>query len=184
MRLRMGTLVLSLVMISSQGRSEGPTEGPSEYQVKAAFLYKFAKFVEWPDTPEEQKGPISICVLGKDPFKHSLDRVIEGKTIKCRRIVVNRISDSTLARSCHVLFISSSEAEHFDAILNTIRVWSVLTIGEFDGFEARGGMIRLLMDGQRVHFQINANAAASAGLKISSKLLRLSASTPEETRGK
>jgi hypothetical protein len=143
--------------------------------VKAAFLYYFVKFVEWPATIAEQLGPVSMCVIGKDPFGGALVRAIEGKQVNGRPIVVRQVNGPGAATSCHVLFVSSSESSRFTDIVKTVRAWSVLTVGESDGFAERGGMVTFLMEGQRVRFQINLKAATDAGLKISSKLLQLAA---------
>jgi hypothetical protein len=123
----------------------------------------------------EQQGPASICVIGKDPFAGALVRAIEGKQVNGRPMVVRQINGPGAAVSCHVLFVSSSESSRLLEIVKAVHSWSVLTVGESDGFSERGGMITFLMEGQRVRFQINLKAATEAGLKISSKLLHLAA---------
>jgi len=165
-----------------RARAENATPAPSEYQVKAAFLYNFVKFVDWPDTAIDPREPIVLCVLGKDPFSGELDRAIEGKSINGHRVAARHIADAAAARSCQVLFVTASESSRVTEIVKTIRVSSVLIVGEFDRFSERGGMINFVMDGKKVRFQINAKAAADADLKISSKLLQLAA--PADFKGR
>jgi hypothetical protein len=168
------------MLVCTGAHAENPAQGPSEYQVKAAFLYNFVKFVEWPETPVVQEGAILLCMLGKDPFGGALERVVEGKTVNGRPLVIRRIGDIAAARSCQVLFVSASEAGRVSEITRAVRGWNVLTVSEIDRFSERGGIITFLMEGQKVRFQINPKTAASAGLKISSKLLQLAVVRPEE----
>ena len=173
--------VLAVAMlVCTRAQPENPPKGPSEYQVKAAFLYNFVKFVEWPATPAAQEGPIEICVLGKDPFGGALERVVEGKTVNDRALVIRHFGDIAAARSCQVLFVSTSEAGRVSEIVKAVRGWSVLTVSEINRFSERGGIINFLMEGQRVRFRINTKMAASAGLTISSKLLELAVVRPED----
>jgi hypothetical protein len=180
-RLTIRTSLLAVAMLVCIGaHAENAPQGPSEYQVKAAFLYNFVKFVDWPATPAAQEGPIELCVLGKDPFGGAIERVIEGKTVNGRPLAVRRMAEIAGARSCHVLFVSASEAGHVGEIAKAVHGWSVLTVSEIDRFSERGGIITFLMEGQRVRFRINPKVAASAGLKISSKLLQLAVVRPED----
>jgi len=173
------TLFAVKVLISGGAFAEQAYQGPSEYQVKAAFLYNFVKFVEWQAAPAEPAGPVTLCVLGRDPFGEALDRVVDSKTVNGRTIAIRRTHDLAAARSCQVLFVSSSEAGRLGEITKAVSGFSILTVSEIDRFSERGGIITFLMDGQRVRFEINPRAAARAGLKISSKLLQLASLTPE-----
>jgi hypothetical protein len=147
-------------------------QGLTEYQVKAAFLYNFVKFVEWP-VNSPQTGPLVICVLGKDPFDGELERATEGKTVNGRPLIVRRLNDPAAVRSCQVLFVSSSELGRMPEVMRKLAGLSVLTVSDIDGFSDLGGIITFLMDGQRVRFRINQGAAERASLRISSKLLQL-----------
>jgi hypothetical protein len=147
-------------------------QGPSEYQVKAAFLYNFIKFVEWPVFPGRQT--VALCVLGNDPFDGELARAVDGKNLDGRPLTIRRISDAKAAQSCHVLFVSGSEAGRASEIVKIVGSWSVLTVSDSEQLWAHGVMIDFLMDGQKVRFRINRVAAERASLKISSKLLQLS----------
>src|SRR6266550_3555330 len=159
MRGNVTTRLLGLIALAL-GVLKGESPPPSEYQVNAAFLYNFVKFVEWPSTPGEPSAPIELCILGQDPFDGELQRVVNGKSVNGRPLAVRRISDKSAAPSCRILFVSASEAGHVAEIINAVKDSSVLTVSEISRFADRGGMINFLMDGQRVRFQINPVAAA------------------------
>lgn len=162
---------LGLVMLLLGG-AEAQSQTASEYQVKAAFLYNFAKFVEWP--PNSFSGaaaPLRICVLGRDPFGEELRNITREKTVNGHRLEVNQVIDLLHARSCHIVFIASSEEERVKQIVEGLRGASVLTVGDAKGFAEQGGMINFVLDNDRVQFEVNRKAAEQAGLKISSKLL-------------
>jgi hypothetical protein len=174
----LGIGLLAVVMlIPCSAQPEGAWQAPSEYQVKAAFLFNFAKFVEW---PEQQRGPFAICILGKDPFGEAIERVMEGKTVNERPIVIRRTGDLAVARSCQVLFVSSSETRRMVEIANALRDASVLSVSEIPRFCLSGGVITFVMESQRVRFQINTRAAVRANLKISSKLLQLAVAASDD----
>lgn len=154
----------------------GFTQGspPSEYQIKAAFLYNFAKFVEWP--PQAFAGPGSpmvIGVLGKNVFGGDLERTIRNKTVNNHPFQFKEFHSVPEATNCQILFISASEKDRLPKILDGLRGASVLTVSETDQFIGDGGMINFVIEDNKIHFQINDDAAKKAGLKISSKLLNL-----------
>jgi hypothetical protein len=145
-----------------------------EYQVKAAFLYNFAKYVQWPaDAPAVQTGTFVITVLGNDPFGPSLDETLRGKTIDRLKVVVRRAGNPEEVGASQIVFISESQRGQLPAILKRLEGTPTLTVAEMDHFAERGGVIRFRMDGDRVRLDINPAAAARARLKISSELLKL-----------
>ncbi|MGH7992498.1 MAG: YfiR family protein [Limisphaerales bacterium] len=147
---------------------------PSEYQIKAAFLYNFAKFVQWP--PQAFAGPRSpmvIGMLGDNVFGDNLERTIRNKTIDNRPFEFREFHSVKEATNCQILFISPSEKKRLPKILNGLRGTSVLTVSETDHFIEDGGMINFDIEDNEVHFQINNAAAKRSGLIISSKLLSL-----------
>lgn len=155
-----------------QALGDGPVF--DQYRVKAAFLFNFAKFVEWPAQAFQSAGqPIAICVLGQNPFGASLDEVVQGKAIGNRKFVVLEISSSKQCGKCHILFVSASERKRLRADLADIQACCVLTVGETEEFIASGGMINLRLQEARVHLEIDRYAAERAGLRISSKLMSL-----------
>lgn len=145
------------------------TEG-TEYQVKAAFLMNFTKFVDWPASAfQNSESPLTICVLGEDPFGGALDQVVENETAGGRRLAVQRLHRMPPAKTCQVLFISRSERDQ--AALVAAAGSGVLTVGDQEGFLREGGIIAFVLQAHHVRFDINLQAAARAGLAISSRLL-------------
>ena len=153
----------------------GAQGAPSEYHVKAALLYNFAKYVRWPEGAAEggEGGRFVIAILGQDPFGVAIDSVLEGKTIDGLQVVVRRIKASEELTPSQILFISDSERGRLPEILGRLDAAATLTVGEMDHFAEAGGVIRFLMDDRRVHLEINVAAAARARLKLSSELLKL-----------
>lgn len=166
----MAVLFLFLIF-SLPGRAQEPAP---EYQIKAAFLFNFAKFVDWPPPAFPQTdSPIVIGVLGKNVFGHYLEDTIRDKQVKNRRFEIKEFASVNDAVNCHILFISPSLKDNLPKILTALHNASVLTVSESDQFIEAGGMINFTIEESKVHFQINDNAAKKAGLKISSKLLSL-----------
>jgi YfiR/HmsC-like len=166
-------LLLGMVMLFlSRIVAQSPAAG--EYQVKAAFLYNFAKFVEWPPSSfSDNAAPLRICVLGHDPFGQELRNIATEKTVNGRKLQVDDVVDLQLAKSCHILFIASSEKAQLKRIFESLEGSDVLTVGDTEGFAQRGGAINFLLDDNRVQFEVNHKAAEQAGLKVSSKLLNV-----------
>jgi hypothetical protein len=161
-------LIAWLLQTAVDGRSV------SEYQLKAAFLYNFAQFVEWPpDALGDSRRPIIIGVLGDDPFGSALDEITRGKSVSGRRIVVKRFRHVKDIDACHILFISDSEEDREQKDMQSLAGSSILTVGETDDFIRHGGIIRFTMENSKIGLEINIDHARSARLKISSKLLKL-----------
>ncbi len=164
--------LVMVLMVLAAGRGRG--EALDEYQVKAAFLYNFAKFVEWPPgTFQSAADPIAICILGPDPFGGALHEAVRGKAVGGRTFRIAVISDARQAAGCQILFIHSSVRKRQPTLLRELAVPGLLTVGEWEDFAAQGGMIHLKLEEGKVRMEINAAAAERAGLRISSKLLHL-----------
>jgi hypothetical protein len=162
-------LGLALLFLSA-ARAQSPTAG--EYQVKAAFLFNFAKFVEWPTSSfSDASAPLRICVFGRDPFGEELRNITREKTVNGHRLEVSQVLDLGVARTCHILFIASSETARLKQIFESLRGTDALTVGDTKGFVEQGGMINFVLENSRVQFEVNRKAAEQGGLKISSKLL-------------
>ena len=169
------SLALSLVLLlgaAFQAYAQVPVV--DEYHVKAAFLFNFAKFVEWPPeafaTTDE---PIGICVLGQNPFGPVLEETVRGKFIGKRSFEVRQVSNAQQAGSCHIVFVSASEGTRSRALLAELKNKQVLTVIETDGVNSNGGVIGLSLKDGRVRIEIDPAAAEGAKLRISSKLLSL-----------
>ena len=162
-----------------------------EYQIKAAFIYNFIKFVDWPkEKVAESNEPVIIGIIGKDPFGNAFAPV-KDKEDKGRKVLIKWFKpieelkksgekDKSLLereieslRKCHLLFICSSEEKSINEIINLVKDHSVLTIGDMQGFLESGGIINFIMEEKKIRFEINMTAAKRAKLKIRSQLLRL-----------
>jgi hypothetical protein len=147
---------------------------PTEYQVKAAYLYNFGRFVEWPaKLAASNSHSFAICVLGQDPFGPTLNATLADETINGKSVVAKRIPSPDEAVNCRILFISSSEEGHLKQILAVLDRESVLTVSDLPQFSRRGGMVQFVLDEKRVRFEINLTPAEHAGLTLSSELLKL-----------
>lgn len=147
---------------------------PDEYQVKAAFLYNFAKFVEWPPSAfETSHDPVVICLLGQSRFANALEEAVQRKIVGERPFAVREIASAEPASNCHILFVSSSERKRLRSIRNLVNGSGTLTVGESTGFAAEGGVVNFKLENGRVRLEINPDAAEHEKLHISSKLLSL-----------
>jgi len=148
-----------------------------EYKIKAAFIYKFTKFIEWtPESFSNDRDPIILAVIGRDPFGKAIDS-LHGRNVKGRKLLVKRIAGIEDIDKSHILFIAQSEKERLPEMLETTKDLCVLTIGDMEGFSGYGGIINLFMVDNSMRFEINVAAAQQAGLEISSNLLNLATIT-------
>jgi hypothetical protein len=169
--------VLGLFMMMGCLTAGSLEEIIDEYKVKAAFIFNFVKFVQWPaGSFQSVKEPTAICVLGQDPFEGSLAETLAGRAIEGRSLIVRHITAAKQVPGCHVLFIGSGEDQRIPSVLAEIRTPGTLTIGESDAAGDGGVMIDFRLEGGKIRFDINLNAAERADLKISSRLLSLARS--------
>ncbi|MGH2627008.1 MAG: YfiR family protein, partial [Anaerolineales bacterium] len=147
----------------------------AEYEVKAAMLYNFATFVDWPTGAfQGPGGPLSLCIYGENPFGAALERAFSDRSIHGRLVKVQRFSRMRDLQPCHILFIGESAARDMPLLLESLWGAPVLTVGEAPNFNSSGGMIRFHIEESRVRFEINPQAAARAGLRLHRRLLELS----------
>ena len=165
--------LLSLAAFFCNPRLAKAADQPLEYQVKAAFLLNFTKFIEWPAETASTASPVDICILGDDPFGPVLDQMVAGETLQGRKIEVVRVKRQPPS-SCAVLFIGRSEKD-VDSLLSMLGP-GVLTVSEKTSFLHAGGIIEFAVENHKVKFDINQTAAAKARLQISSKLLNIARS--------
>ena len=164
---------LACLLLAAPAQVTGQEALP-EYQVKAAYLFNFLKFVEYPsESFADPLAPIIIGVVGEDPFGRALPQVVTGKTVQGRDLVIHVYRAGEDLRGAHILFISPSEKKRLPTILSSLRDSSVLTVADTEGFLEAGGMIQFLYENNRVRFAINVDATGRAKLKMSSKLLSL-----------
>jgi hypothetical protein len=169
-------LILALVLATAL-----PVFGQvSEYAVKAAYLFNFVKFVNWPDKVyDDDNGTIVIGILGDDPFGDTLDDMANKRVINEHSILIRRFESfdegqAEQLRKCHILFICYSEKTHLPEILRVLKGAPVLTVSEIEKFPLLGGMILFDQEGQRITLAVNPKAAQRAKVEISSKLLQVS----------
>lgn len=153
-------LLLAPVVAANDGTSL------SEYQVKAAYLYNFLKFVEWP--ADKDAGPFVVGVLGRNPFGDALEQTVRGKLVNGRPVVVRRYERIQDASEAHVVFIARPEPPrvHF-------AIHGVVTVGESDSFLGSGGVVNFVLEGKHICFEISLDAAKAVGVRVSSQLLKL-----------
>jgi hypothetical protein len=159
-----------LLLFASVARAE------SEYDVKAAYLFKFTKFVEWPSAAfASTEAPFVIGLVGRDPFDGGLDRLIAGNTTGARRLEVRHLNanDGNALRECQMIFVSTSEQRRLGGILSAVQGRPVLIVGESEGFASAGGMLGFALRENRVGIEVNSAAARQSRLKISSQLLNI-----------
>jgi hypothetical protein len=145
---------------------------PEEYRLKAAFVYRFPQFVEWPPASWTGREALEICVSQPNPFGSSLAEFVEGESLKGKRFVVRQVTAKGRIESCHVLFVAQPEATK-SGLLARAASLPILTVGDSPRFLDLGGIINLRLVDRRVRFEINLAAADRAGLRLSSQLLRL-----------
>jgi hypothetical protein len=181
-------VLLSLSVAVGANAQSSASAASSEYLIKAGFIYNFAQLVQWPSAAFSQAdSPIVIGILGTDPFGTSIDRVVENKKLDGRSLVVKRLrwsKDLKELTECNILFVGSSEKEHIPDLINMVKWLPILTIGETPGFAARGGIINLTLEDNKVRFEVNIGAAKQANLNISSRLLALAKIVPQGAEGK
>ena len=167
-------IVASVLLLSGALERSAQAEISKEYQVKAVFLFNFAQFITWPTNafPDAQT-PLTIGVLGDDPFADFLDETVRGEKVGGHPLAIQRYQRVEDIQSCQILFISRSESRRIKRILEDLKGRNILTVGDIEGFLKNGGAIRFVTEANKIHFRINLEAAKSANLIISSKMLRL-----------
>ena len=148
-----------------------------EYEVKAAFLFNFVQFVEWPGESLRAGEPFRICLTAENPFGGVLERTVSGELAAGRPIEIETIAPEAPPSRCQVLFVPRTLAAREPAILRLVGTLPILTVGESARFLDSGGLVNFVVEGGHVRFDINADGAAARGLRISSKLLRVARST-------
>lgn len=168
------TLIVVAFMFLGIGKLIGEQAKPGEYQVKAAYLYNFGRFIEWPARAAVgANNPFAICVLGQDPFGPALNATLAGATINGKSVVARNIPDPAEAADCRILFICASEGDRLKQILVTVKDASVLTVSDLPEFSRSGGMVQFTTVGSHVRFEVNLAPAERAGLVLSSDLLKV-----------
>jgi len=175
-------VALAVILVVTGVAPRAAAGPPSAAAVKAVFLYKIAKFVDWPTatfaTPD---APLTLCVVGEDPFGPYLD-ALAGRRVRGRRVAVRRLRRLTdTGNRCNLLFVSPSEEGSLADLLAHTRGRPLLTVSDIDGFAEAGGIVGLSTRDRRLHFAINTATARGAGLRIAPQLLSLATIIPGGT---
>jgi len=166
-------LMLAGLILLCQQSGWAESSQLNEYEIKAAYLYNFAKFVDWPVAAQRRENTsLTICIVGKSPLNEVVES-LAGKTIKNRRLVIRQFSRIEDLGECQILFINASAKTSLTQLLAALGPRSILTISDCKGFAAAGGIIELVPFGDKIKFEINHRAAQNVNLHISSHLLRL-----------
>lgn len=165
-------LLGALPALCAANMARADERAPSEHEVKAAFLYNFAKFVEWPaDTFKEPGAPFVLCIAGAEAYVSARD-MLSAKNIKGRRLSVRQVKPTEPVHDCHLLFVSRAEADHAQAILDAADAHA-LRVGEASDFIRRGGVINLVRHANKFRFEINRSAGERSGFQFNYQLLQL-----------
>lgn len=163
------------------GTDEAPRKPTREYLIKAAIVFNLAKFASWPASAfADDKAVMRICVFGDNPFGSAL-AALQGKQVGQHTLVTATLDNIEDAAACHVLFVSASEADHLPAVLQAVAGQPVLTVADMQKFTVHGGIVRLTEEDGRSGLEVNLIAADRAGIRLSSKLLRLAETVPPQT---
>ena len=183
--LRALSLAVLLVAVSVRAsRANADSSGTSEYDVKAAFLFHFAQFVEWPgEAFLSAESPLTYCTVGEDVFRGALDESVKGKRIGNRPLRVLHLREREPINGCQVLFIGAAQKGRQTEELASANGRPMLTVGETAEFAQEGGMIGFCLEEKKVRFEINVGAAERARLKISAKLLALAKTVLGSAKG-
>jgi YfiR/HmsC-like len=173
--------VIALALMTPFAEAQ-PVAG--EYEVKAAYLLNFARFVDWRPEALPTGAPLQIGIVGQHPFGRALEDVLRGKSANGHPILLRQLRWEDHLASYHIVFISASEESHLDEILRRLGQQSVLTVSDIDRFSLRGGIVEFRMVGNRVRFDINRAPARVAHINISSKLLSVARAVHEGKAGK
>ncbi len=166
------------------GKRRGAVNG-REYRVKAAFIFHFAQLVDWPpETSTDPANSLFLCTIGEDPFQGALESTVAGKAVGDRILRIRHLKQADDMQACQVLFLSKAEGKRIPVLLANLHNAPILTVGESPGFLGAGGMICFVLEDNNVRFAINLDAAASAKLKIGSRLLVLAQTVIGESREK
>jgi hypothetical protein len=145
-----------------------------ENSIKAAFLYNFTKFIDWPESAFPGSGaPFTMCVFANDGFRRELEAIMHGEQVRGRTVTVAVPGAADDLKSCHVVYFGADEGDRAAKRLPAVRQVPILTVGEGRGFLKQGGQIAFTLENDRVRFDISKRAADAAGLIVSSKLLRV-----------
>ncbi|HEX7901433.1 MAG TPA: YfiR family protein [Planctomycetota bacterium] len=167
-------IVAALLCLLSALPGAAQETGPGEYEVKAAFLYNFALYVEWPASAAAGRGAIKIGQVGKDVFDGALEKTMRDRTAQGKPLEVVRYATADDVKPCHLLFVPYGERDRLEALARALKGSATLIVSEFEGAPHKGGVLNFYLEDKRVRIEVNPDAAARENLKIGAKVLRVS----------
>jgi hypothetical protein len=171
---RISVIVVCWFLCNASPRAFSLKTENAEYPLKLAFLYNFAKFVEWPsDSFRSPGGTLAICIVGHNPFSLDIENELRARPAGDHPVEFVALKPTDALNACQIVFIPVTEKDKAARIVKSLKGASVLTVGESEGFAVRGGIINFTVEEGNIRFEINRRGADRAGLKISSKLLNL-----------
>jgi hypothetical protein len=168
-RLRVAGTALAATLIGASGL----TAATAGVEVKAAFLYNFAKFTEWPAETLPPGKALTLCVVGDSGVADALEQIISGHAIDGRELTVRIVRMDAPVAGCHLLYVSAGELSRGSVVLASLKQLPILTVSDAEGFADAWGIVQLFIENNRIRFVINPKAAERARLRLSSKLLSL-----------
>jgi hypothetical protein len=166
-------LLAFFAVLANPVRLQAESASQREYEIKAAYLYNFINYIDWPENAfPAPGGTITVGVVGQSSFAAALE-VLNGKQVKGRTVALKQITDIKDLDQCQIVFINSSEKDRLPELLGKLKDSRTLTVSEIDGFAQQGGIINFISEHNKVRFEINPDAAHRLGLNISSELLKL-----------
>jgi uncharacterized protein DUF4154 len=172
-RLRRWLAATAAASVVLSARMSVAAERASADAVKAAFLFNFAKFVQWPIDAMPPERRITLCVVGDPALADALNTIVKGQTIEGRNLTAQLIKPDGPLHACHILYIAAREAEQAVTVIELITGAPVFTVGDCDRFVDAGGVAQLVNENGRMRFVISLPAAHRARLAVSAKLLGL-----------
>jgi hypothetical protein len=172
---------LFLALLAS--RADALQERPEvkEYDLKAAFLYNFLVFAEWPEAAfKNAEAPMVVGILGKDPFDGALEKAFKDRTAHDRKIEIRILDGVKGGAACHLVFVPDAEKKNLGDLLTAAKDRNVLVVTESDGLAAKGAALNLVVENKRVKIEANPTAAGRVGVKLSAKLLKLARIVEDE----
>jgi len=167
-------LLLCSTLLGSSLAVQAQISSSEEYRLKFAFLYNFARFVDWPaDAFSSPQAPLNICIIGRDPFDSDLEQEIAERTISGHPYVTRTLQANADLGACHLIFLPAASDSSLPAILRQVAASNAITVGESAGFASRGGTVNFVLEGTRLRFEVNLEASQRARSRISSRLLSL-----------
>ena len=167
-------LILCSALLGASLPVQAQISRTEEYRLKLAFLYSFAKFVEWPaDAFSSPRAPLTICIVGRDPFDNELEQQVAERSVNGRPYLTRTLRANDDVSGCHIIFLPTASDSSLPAILKQVAATGAITVGESAGFARRGGTVNFVLEGTRLRFEVNLEASQRARSRISSRLLSL-----------